>query len=542
MRLCEFVDKCLSDIGVDKVFGIPGALIMPVWQNITDKEIVLCSHEQEAAYVATGYAKMSRKPVCVITTGGPGVTNCISGVASANVDSVPMICISGRTPISKNGFGLRQEESHINRLYDSTGILNEITKKSVCITSLDQAAEIIYYTMLQAVEGRKGAVHISIPIDLQECEIRNWIPPKKTKCSSSKVTQVDFLKKPIFIVGWGCWMSNSYEAVYELAEMVNAPIVVTSKAYCCIKKNHDLYLGKLGYGYNKVIDDFIKEYNPDTIVAFGTSLGEKDIKESILQDYIGKKRTYIIGDDCSIFDHRGMHVTKVETNDLYDYIQMIKQNTIIQKMDKELYTRIFHAKINTRLYWQQKMLPEDDMAKTIWNIDLIRDMDMVITADAGNHLANAGAVVEPLNFGRFFLDVGLRAMGNGICMTAGMAIADNSKTYIAITGDGCMLMNGNIMHLVYERQLPIVFLVVNNHALGRVRVGQSISNDYRATDIYHVDFMAYGKTFGLDTYRYQRVDDCINEIMDIVKRRRPALVEIVTDHDEVPLIVKDNIY
>ena len=141
MKLCEYINECLNEIGVEKVFGVPGALVMPVWQSISSAEIILCSHEQEASYVAAGYGKMAHKPVAVITTGGPGVTNCISGVASANIDSVPMVYISGRTPLDKNGKGLRQEESHVNRLYDSVDILKNFTKQSFCIHNLNIAAK-----------------------------------------------------------------------------------------------------------------------------------------------------------------------------------------------------------------------------------------------------------------------------------------------------------------------------------------------------------------------------------------------------------------
>ena len=106
MKLCEYIDNCLNDLGIEKVFGIPGSLVMPIWQSITQAEIILCSNEQEATYVACGYAKMTQKPVAVITTGGPGVTNGISGIASANIDSLPLIFISGKTPIDKCGKGV----------------------------------------------------------------------------------------------------------------------------------------------------------------------------------------------------------------------------------------------------------------------------------------------------------------------------------------------------------------------------------------------------------------------------------------------------
>nr|WP_295306052.1 thiamine pyrophosphate-binding protein [uncultured Blautia sp.] len=542
MKLYEFVDQCLSKIGVEKVFGVPGALIMPVWQNLKDKEIILCSHEQEASYTATGYAKMTRKPVCVITTGGPGVTNCISGIASANIDSIPLIFISGRTPISQVGLGNRQEESNSNRLFDSTKILSDITKKSVCVNNTEEAFQIIWDTIQMAVKGRCGAVHLSLPIDLQNCEI-----PEKKLDSFKSLSHVESVKfnvseKPLLVIGWGCWMADAYEQVYQFAEKINAPIVVSSKAYCCIKRDHKLFLGKLGYGYNVVIDDFIKDYKPDSIISFGSSLGQKDIKGSVIQKLMNEVPTYVIANDCEYVACRGQKIVAIKTDNLNEYIAELCKSTSMREIDNILLTNILRVRRDAVSYWRSKTSFNDDMAKCIEYIGEKCSRHYVILADAGNHLANAGALITTADCGQMFLDVGLRAMGTGICTAVGMAIADSSKRYIAITGDGCMLMNGNVMHLVAAKKLPVIFIVFNNHSLGRVRVGQSITKEYKGTDILNVDFMLYAQAFGLKAYRFTAIKDFFSSFSNIISKEKSALIEIVTDKDEIPVSVKDNVY
>lgn len=542
MKLCEYIDYCLTRLGVEKVFGIPGALVMPIWQNLNNKDIILCSHEQEASYVATGYAKMSRKPVCVVTTGGPGVTNCISGIAGANIDSVPLIYISGKTPISNQGLGERQEESKINRLYDSVEILTSITKKSICIDDISKAASTIWETMKDAVEARQGAVYISVPIDLQKQEIFN----NELDCKiNDAIFHSEVLKisdRPIFIIGWGAWMSESYDLIYELAEKVNAPVLVSSKAYCCINKNSEMYLGKLGYGYNEIINNFISEYKPSMIVSFGSSLGNKDISNSELLHLISDVPTFLVADDCSYSLHRNSKIIGCEVGDMRSYLKYVCDMTEERQTNNELLELIVSARIDAHKYWINKILPNDMMAKCISIINDSLGKDCVCFADAGNNLANAGALINPTIPGQMFIDVGLRAMGTGICTSVGMAIADKDKKYISITGDGCMLMNGNVMHIASEMKLPIVFIVFNNHSLGRVRVGQSVMNDYRATDINNVDYIAYAKAFGLKTFKAYSTADFNKFLIECINGNQTSLIEVVTDSNEIPVSVKDNIY
>lgn len=542
MKLCEFVDCCLSSIGVEKIFGIPGALVMPIWQNLKDKDIVLCSHEQEASYVATGYAKVSKKPVCVITTGGPGVTNCISGIASANIDSVPLIYISGRTPISKQGFGLRQEESKTNRMYDSVEVLGAITKQSVCIVDIETAPQLIWETMKSAVCQRQGAIHISIPIDMQNSEVDEVEIKFFSKDKPHKRDIIPISKRPIFVLGWGAWMSGAFTKVYELAEKINAPVLVSSKAYCCIDKNNKMFLGKLGYGYNLVIDEFIDEYNPDSIISFGSSLGEKDIKGTVIQLLKEVIPTYIIADDCSYVLERNSKEIGIELPDMCDCVEKICKTISERVEDEELVKKINMTKEKSYLYWSEKILPNDTMAKCIKEINDLCDDQCVVFADAGNNLANAGALIMPTNSGQMFIDVGLRAMGTGICTAVGMAIADRRKVYIAITGDGCMMMNGNIMHLASEMNLPVIFVVFNNQSLGRVRVGQSIMNDYRGTDIKNVNYISYAEAFNIKAFSCDSLAGLSNIFKSCISSKKISVIEVITGKDEIPVSVKDNIY
>lgn len=540
MKLCEFVNECLIKYGCSKVFGVPGSLIMPIWQSITESNLILCSHEQEASYVATGFGKAKKGLSVVISIGGPGVTNCVSGLASANIDSIPLLYISGRTPLDKDGCGVRQEESIYNRKYDSTDVTRFLSKKVICVETVDKASASIVEAFETALSGRFGCVHLSIPLDLQKADIPVTYNLLQRNDAQEVILPVKFSDRPIIIIGWGAWMSNSVEKIYKLAELINAPILVTSKAYCCIQCDHPLYLGKLGYGYTDLLDDFICKYNPNQFLVFGSSLGEKDLSETMIER-IRNNLVFVwtVEDDC--IHRRFPNAVIIETRDMAQRIQRMFSLIAARRRDERLYSLVLDRKELINRYWLERISPTDSMAQAIKSIcDL--SGEVVITADAGNHLLNLSALFNPDKIGKLFIDVGIRSMGSGICSTVGMAFYNPNNTYIAITGDGCMLMNGNVMHLVYEYNLPVVFVVINNNSLGRVRVGQSIMNDYRATDIYGIDFQMYAKAFGLNSYKIENEAELGYCITSVVAKHQPAVIEIITDHDEIPVTLKDHIY
>lgn len=539
MKLYEYVNDCFRRYGCKKVFGVPGSLIMPIWQNIEDNtEIVLCSHEQEASYIAVGYGKSTRNLVGVITIGSPGVTNCISGLASSNIDSVPLIYISGRTPISENGCGVRQEESIYNRKFDSNDLLHSVTKKSVCVDCVETASEKISEAFECALSGRCGCVHISIPLDLQEKEIPKGKLHEIKRFRHVLMTHIE--SRPLIIMGWGCWMANAADEVYRLSEVIGAPILVTSKAYCCIESNHPFYLGKLGYGYAPQIKTFLDSYRPDQILIFGSSLGEKDINGDI-EDYLKSTKICAWGNDLEMIKKKYPCAILCKTTNMADDIKKLTHNNIGRIIEHHVIEAISRTKKEICKYWEDKIESRDFMAKAIKLINEIPG-NIVVTADAGNHLLNAGALLFPKSVGNLFIDVGIRSMGSGLCAAVGMAFADNKKKYVAVTGDGCMLMNGNVMHLISVYNLPVVILIFNNHSLGRVRVGQSVTGKYRSTDIYHVDFVLYAKSFGLRAYRFDSFDEYSENVKDIIQKECPVVIEVVTDHDEVPVTLKENIY
>lgn len=325
-----------------------------------------------------------------------------------------------------------------------------------------------------------------------------------------------------------------------MARKLSVPILVTSKAYCCIDKENPFFLGKLGYGYSEKILEFLQEYSPNQVIAFGTSLGEKDISGS-LKDFLSNREIDVCGNEpeAAIRNFPEAHLYKVCS--LAQFVDELSNGNPERVLNPELIGGIKKTKKEIIEFWINEIEPSDLMAKSIHLLNNLNNK-YIVHADSGNHLLDAGALLYPGNLGSLFLDVGIRSMGSGLCAAVGMAFALPSKKHVIITGDGCMLMNGNVMHLIREYNLPVSIIIFNNHSLGRVRVGQSLTGHYRATDIEHVDFQMYGKAFGIRTYQFDSLEEYKTNVYDILSDPQPSLIEVITDNDEIPVTIKHNIY
>ena len=174
------------------------------------------------------------------------------------------------------------------------------------------------------------------------------------------------------------------------------------------------------------------------------------------------------------------------------------------------------------------------MARAIFELNDLCDKSCVVTADAGNHLLDTATLYGPKRIGGMFLDVGIRAMGSSPCSSAGMALALKDKYVIVVTGDGCMLMNGNVMYMAKRLNLPILFLVINNSSLGRVRIGQMEQKSFIATDLGNIDFSLYGKAFGVEAYKANSMEEFRKAMIKILAEKKTSILELCTDKDEIP--------
>ena len=531
----EFVDKYCADYA----FGVPGSYIMPVWQNL-NKKIVLCTNEGDAGYIASGLCRESRKPALLLTTASPGITNAISGIASAYKDFLPLIVISGAVKKADKGNGCFQEDSTYNRCFDGLSLTQNITKKVYYLDDARNAYEVLSDAFSTAMSSPSGCVHIVVPVDIQKAEILTSckfdisICKAKNFVNNALPVQLENVirnnEASLILCGWGVYLSNSEKDFDSMCKKLGYPVFTTMKGLYAINMSSPYFIGKLGMGYNDELSEFIRTYKPKNVIGFGTSFGKFDFSDDFF-NAVGDAKIWSIGVSSeNLYSNRqNINVNRIETCDMAEIMNYISR---ISPEKDYCYEGIKNAhKTSNKKLVSQKGL----MAKSIALLDEIVPENILISADAGNHYLDAVHLIDSKKANDFWIDAGLAAMGNGICGTIGMAFAKKHEAYICITGDGCTLMNGNSIHIAANNDLPILFLVFNNKSLGRVRVGQRVDENYISSDIDGVDFVVYANALGAEGFYADNINSFRKYVNDFIENKRTTVIEILTDLDEIPM-------
>jgi len=543
MKLYEFLNNCIASLGGKKAFGVPGSYIMPIWQNLGGVDIVTCTSEGDAAYIATGYARATRSLSVLLTTAGPGLTNALSGIASAYRDSLPLVIISGTVSTKDKNKGAFQEEGEYNRAFESTQITQGVTKKSVLINSPHNAAQIIHDAFHTAITDRWGSVHLSIPVDLQCAEIDtkniqrfSAYCGKRKKINFEQTYQDVSQHKALIIAGWGNYLANSVEAVMKIAEKLSAPIVNTMKAKSCFNSDYPFLLGTLGLSTSKEVIDFLTYYAPRVVLVFGSSLGMKDIAN--IASILEKTKIYIFDIEDNACEHLRIE-RKYISNNYESLLASFECGLKSSVMNAGIKKQIKAVKLNEKKSWESKIGVDDLMAKTIRYIDKKVGGNVVVFPDAGNHFLNSLTFFNPKSFSAFFVDAGLAAMGNGICSAIGHAFANPDVRHVCITGDGCCLMNGNSMYVASQYNLNILFVAYNNNSHGRVRVWQKQYDKINyTTDISLKSLQRYSSSLNVYSKAVYLESEFVAAFDDFIKRNDTNLIEVFTPSDETPIILK----
>lgn len=543
MKFSDIICKIIQEFDCNTVYGVPGALVDPMWKSFHDNgfNVITCTNEADAAYIANGYSKKSKKPAIVIATGCPGVTNAISGLASANKDSSPIIFLSGIRPISQKYLGYRQEESDLDRSFVSTSLTSTVTKKNYCLDNTITAVEEFREGCSLALSGRKGVVHFCIPLDVQSVTLPFYDSPISYKVhSATKWLSDDVLKtkRPLFIIGWGAYLGSCVSKIYELSHKIKAPVLVTSKGIACEEYLHPMYLGKLGFGYNSILHDFLKGYSADNVFIFGSSCGSKDFSPECKTILESAKNVFVFSCEDQTLQYRFPFAKGVICSDMSLVVQELT-DLFPDNFDEEITNQIQVCKNKQHDFFHSKIETNDLMAQCISELnELTCDMECVMTADAGNNLIDATILLNPYHFGKVFFDFGIRAMGNGICSGIGICLASPNIPAIVICGDGGMLMNGNSMYLAAKYNLPMLFIVFNNSSLGRIRIAYKNSGLSYGTDVSTIDFCSYAAAFGIESTKVNNIKDFLSYLQIALTGHKPYLLEVITDKDELPLTLK----
>jgi len=529
----QVVAEVLLDHGVDTVFGYPGGTALNIYDELykySDRiRHILTAHEQGAAHAADGYARATGKTGVVLSTSGPGATNLVTGIATACMDSIPLVAITANVPDSLIGRDAFQE------IY-ITGITLPITKHNYFVNKIEDLEPALRDAFRVANSGRKGPVLVDITKDVTSAmvEFTNKPPlelkplPKVDKDDIADIVRIiNNAEKPVAYIGGGCIASLACREVNELIEKADIPVVHTLMATGVLSCDNELNLGLVGMhgsvASNRAIDQ------ADVIIALGSRFSDRVAQNP--QKWARKARILQVDIDNSEINKNVM-VEKNCVGDIKDFL--IKALPYIDKAKHyEWHDKVVAWKSKERVV---KASPDYMHPKEIMNklSDMVDDETIFVT-DVGQHQMWAAQYLKHKKPMKFITSGGLGTMGFGYGAAIGAKMGHPENRVIHITGDASFHMNLNEACTAVSNNLPIITIIINNRVLGMVYQWQTAFYGERYSNTCperKTDFVKLADAFGAKGYRASTINEFEAVMKEALKSEGPVWIDCVIDREE----------
>lgn len=531
----DIIVRTLIEQGCKTVFGYPGGQILNVYDSLykykDELNHVLTAHEQGAAHAADGYARATGKVGVVIATSGPGATNLVTGIATAYLDSVPMVAITGNVPSSQIGTDSFQE-------IDITGITLPITKHNYFVGSVEELADTIRDAFRLAASGRPGPVLIDVPKDIQiaKCEYvpkEPVTPDPKAPAKDIRITQaaecINSAKRPFVYFGGGLIAGEATEEMVNLAELIDAPIGCSMMGISGVPTNHPRFLGMQGMHGHYACSTAM--HNADCIIALGVRFNDR-VTGNRAKFARGAKIVHIDIDGAEL--SKTIPVTHGLRGDVKQTLQ--KLNSLIEKSSKPLWQKKIEELKQKEEQGSDKRegLTPANALKTLNNH--LRPNTPVAT-DVGQHQMWTAQYVKFENTRRFISSGGLGTMGFGIGAAIGAQMGSGEHT-VLVTGDGSFGMCLQEMATAVSHKIPLVILILNNGVLGMVRQWQTLffEKHYSNTVLDRkTNFVKLAEAFGAKGEAVFTVEELDKALANAFAENGPYLIDCAIDKDEFVL-------
>lgn len=528
----EIVVECLKEQGVDTVFGYPGGTILNVYDALYkhSDEIrhILTSHEQGAAHAADGYARATGRVGVCLATSGPGATNLVTGIATAYMDSVPVVAITCNVNLPLLGKDTFQE-------VDIAGVTMPITKHGYIVKDVTKLADTIRKAFRIAREGRPGPVLVDITKDVtaNTCEYEKKEPlPFK---NSRKYTDADIenavalmkeAKRPFIYVGGGAVISGAYREVRKLAEILDTPVCDTLMGKGVMDGHDPKYTGMIGMHGTKASNFGVSEC--DLLIALGARFSDRVIGNAA--KFASGAKVLHIDIDAAEID-KNIKTTASIVGDLKEILTKINEK-LPKQQHTEWMAHIEDLKEKYPLSYDSSKL---SCPYIMQKIDRITKGEAIITTDVGQHQMWASQYYTYTMPRTFLSSGGLGTMGYGLGACIGAQLGQPDKICINIAGDGCFRMNMNELATASHYNIPIIEVVINNHVLGMVRQWQTLFYGKRYSQTVlseQVDYCMVAKGLGCEAIRVSKKEEVADAIQKAIDLKKPVLIECIIPEDD----------
>jgi acetolactate synthase-1/2/3 large subunit len=527
----QIIWECLVYEGVTTVFGYPGGAILPAYDAMLDYPVkhVLVRHEQGASHMADGYARAGGGVGVAMATSGPGATNLVTGIATAMMDSVPMVCITGQVPSKLIGYDAFQET-------DITGITLPITKHSYLVTRVEDIMPAMKEAFVLAKSGRPGPVLVDITKDAQQAKIDwAWDPspvkirgyrPKLTVPQSQILSAAELLaqsKRPVILAGQGIVQSGAMNEVRQFAERINAPVAMTLLGLGGFPASHPLHIGMMGMHGESWVNHAIQE--ADLLIALGMRFDDR-VTGNIKTYAVNAKKIHIDIDPSEI--NKNVRADAAIVADLRAALKDLLE--VVKPADHDPWLKYIGSMKGTSAVHDIQSLPDNGhlyaphVINDIWRIT---EGKAIVVTDVGQHQMWEAQYYHHESPRTLITSGGLGTMGFGLPAAIGAKMARPDAEVWAIVGDGGFQMTQAELSTAAQEGVKVNVAVINNGYLGMVRQWQEFFYDrrYAATPLRSPDFVKIAEAHGLLGLRVEKRP----EVQDVVQRAREAEGTVLID-------------
>ncbi len=528
----QIVVECLKEQGVDTVFGYPGGSILNIYDELYkhSDEIthILTSHEQGASHAADGYARATGKVGVCLATSGPGATNLVTGIATAYMDSVPLVAITANVTLPLLGKDSFQE-------VDIAGVTMPITKHGYIVKDVTKLADTLRKAFKIAKSGRPGPVLVDITKDVtaNKCE---FVPMKPDAPEVNNSYSDDDIKtaleliqnseKPFIYLGGGAIISGASREVKEFAEKIDAPVCDTLMAKGAFDGTHRLYTGMVGMHGTKTSNYGVSRC--DLLIALGARFSDR---------VIGNPKKF--AENAKIL-HIDIDAAEVNKNIKTDASVIGDLKTILKELNSKLTPQKHEEWISVIEGFKQKypLKYEDDKLTCpyiIEALDRVTKGKAIITTDVGQHQMWAAQYYKYTEPRTFLSSGGLGTMGYGLGACIGAKVGRPDKICVNIAGDGCFRMNMNELATASRYNISIIQIIINNHVLGMVRQWQTLFYEKRYSQTVltdKVDFVKVSEGLGCEAVRITKKEEVVPTLEKAISLNKPVVIECVIEEDD----------
>lgn len=554
MNGAKVILECLKKEGIDTIFGYPGGAVIPLYDALYDYsddfKHIRTSHEQGLVHAADGYARSTNTVGVCFTTSGPGATNAITGIATAFMDSSPMVVISGQVPTSLLGKDSFQE-------IDITGATLSMTKHNYLVRNTKELVPTIKEAFRVANSGRKGHVLVDVPKDLflaemdfsgedyDLCQIDDYMDYKSDfdlddetniKLLNEAIDIIKESKKPIIYAGGGVKSSDSEEILEKFATKIDTPVLNTLMGLGNIDRKNELSLGMVGMHGSR--ESNLALSNSDLVIAIGARFSDRVISKS--SEFAKNAKIIHIDIDPSEISKN------IESNvSLVGDLKLVL-SLLIERVESKNNSnwkeeiKTFRKSEGVQTY---EFHPQNILKKINEKYETLKKPTVVVT-DVGQHQMWAAKYWNFKGNKSFITSAGLGTMGFGLGAAIGTKVGNVDKNVVLVTGDGSFRMNCNELATVANYNVPMLILLLNNRTLGMVRQWQKLFSNqrYSQTDINeNVDYVKLVNAYNIDGYKVSSMEE-LGKALDMIDFNKPVFLQcdIDKDYDVYPIVAPND--